>query len=257
MLYGIAGLAGAGKDTVANLLADMFRKVLEDKPKGMITGVRIDSFAAPLRDAATGLFGTVCITDREVKERAVQIHPVALRAACQSHILCTLGNESDLVSATVLGDLSDNVISALNLAAEVFGLPSNDMITISPREFMQKLGTDVIRAVDEKAYAKRLYRDADPSMLTIVPDVRFLNESKGMLRLFNVVRPSLEYNKEGVHVSEEFANELYNMYQATMQKVVSPIPDTPFVISSNKNKRLVHIVNNSTLQALQERFGEQ
>jgi hypothetical protein len=78
---------------------------------------------------------------------------------------------------------------------------------VSPREVMQKLGTDGCRALfGDDIWIKALLRQLDPKLDTVVVDVRFPNEGKAIKSaggiLINVIRPNGIPGTKHVHVSE-------------------------------------------------------
>lgn len=76
----------------------------------------------------------------------------------------------------------------------------------TPRELLQQVGTDVVRAVDDNYWLRLARRNLEGrSGLTIVTDVRFPNEYS-MLKamggfMIHVIRPS-QGNSEDSHISE-------------------------------------------------------
>ena len=172
---GLLGLAGSGKDTAAEIL----QRVLHEQ--GM--HFEIKKYAGLLKEATRLAFGDN-FDDRDVKEERVFVTP-------------------DLADKII--DATDYIWLKLGFGQEHFEL-FNDLCIkhidsrtwMSPREFQQLLGTDVIRAIDPDAWVKYL-TEQDGNY--IISDVRFANE----LVDYNVL---LWRNSGGAcmwHKSEAFA----------------------------------------------------
>ena len=172
---GLLGLAGSGKDTAAEIL----QRVLHEQ--GM--HFEIKKYAGLLKEATRLAFGDN-FDDRDVKEERVFVTPAL---------------------ADKIIDATDYIWLKLGFGQEHFEL-FNDLCIkhidsrtwMSPREFQQLLGTDVIRAIDPDAWVKYLTgQDGN----YIISDVRFANE----LVDYNVL---LWRNSGGAcmwHKSEAFA----------------------------------------------------
>jgi len=76
----------------------------------------------------------------------------------------------------------------------------NDMTV---RELLQKVGTAIRNEVDPDFWVKRLIQEIDNSSLTIIPDVRFLNEVNAIKDAGGIVI-RIERNgiNTGAHISE-------------------------------------------------------
>lgn len=175
MKLGLLGLAASGKDTTAEIL----QRVLHEQ--GM--HFEIKKYAGLLKEATRLAFGDN-FDDRDVKEERVFVTP-------------TLADK--------IIDATDYIWLKLGFSQEHFEL-FNDLCIkhidsktwMSPRDFQQLLGTDVIRAIDPDAWVKYL-TEQDGNY--IVSDVRFANE----LVDYNVL---LWRNSGGAcmwHKSEAFA----------------------------------------------------
>lgn len=179
MKLGLLGLAGSGKDTAAEIL----QRVLHEQ--GM--HFEIKKYAGLLKEATRLAFGDN-FDDRDVKEERVFVTP-------------TLAD--NIIDAT------DYIWLKLGFGQEHFEL-FNDLCIkhidsktwMSPREFQQLLGTDVVRAIDPDAWVKYL-TEQDGNY--IVSDVRFANELVG----YNVLlwRTDICQDDAGVlgHSSEKLA----------------------------------------------------
>lgn len=147
---GLLGLAGSGKDTAAEIL----QRVLAEQ--GMCFPIM--KYAGLLKEATRLAFGDN-FDDRDVKEERVFVTP----------------------------ELADKIIDATDYVWLKLGLPDelfeeynrltiefiDSKTWISPREFQQVFGTDVVRVIDPAAWAKYL-KEQDGNF--IVSDVRFVNE---------------------------------------------------------------------------------
>lgn len=178
MKLGLLGLAGSGKDTAAEILQCVLHE------QGM--HFEIKKYAGLLKEATRLAFGDN-FDDRDVKEERVFVTP-------------TLADK--------IIDATDYIWLKLGFGQEHFEL-FNDLCIkhidsktwMSPREFQQLLGTDVIRAIDPDAWVKYL-TEQDGNY--IVSDVRFANE----LVDYNVLlwRDDFDYTQRSkAHASEKFA----------------------------------------------------
>lgn len=177
MKLGLLGLAGSGKDTAAEIL----QRVLHEQ--GM--HFEIKKYAGLLKEATRLAFGDN-FDDRDVKEERVFVTP-------------TLADK--------IIDATDYIWLKLGFDHEHFEL-FNDLCTkhidsrtwMSPREFQQLLGTDVVRTIDPDAWVKYLTgQDGN----YIVSDVRFANE----LLDYNVLLIR-DNPKPAIHSSEGFSASL-------------------------------------------------
>lgn len=175
MKVGILGLAGAGKDTFANML-------LEHLPD-----FKIDRYARPLKELTCRIFG---LTMEEVEDRVIKEKPVQV--------------SRDVMVQEVFGTLSGVLHftdEELDKASELFFEHFQSARAMSPREFQQIFGTDVVRAVKPTAWVDRLHSVQGN---LIVPDVRFENE----LCDYNILVMGVTGVTRPVHASEHFAWEL-------------------------------------------------
>lgn len=172
MRIGIIGLAGAGKDTLGEILVQQ------------MPGYRLEKFAKPLKDAARIVFGDN-FDDRDQKD--------VRRYMGDEHV----GDDMD--KALLL--LED----ALNLSPsefdEVSRLHEDHLdyeIFLSPREYQKDIG-DIVREVRPSAFVDRI-RDEENLIIT---DARFDNELEIADRIILVMRKGIEVNVE--HESEHIA----------------------------------------------------
>lgn len=153
MKVGILGLIGSGKDTFANML------LAELNDYGAFPDMVIDRYAEPLKALTSKIFLLTReeLEDRELKEKTKQFnreHAVDAVFHCLENVLKFSDEELDLASHLYFENFSSNR-------------------AMSPREFQQLFGTEVVRKVKPNAWRDRLQnRPRD----LIVPDVRFNNE---------------------------------------------------------------------------------
>lgn len=172
---GILGLAGSGKDTFATML----QKHLPD--------FTIDRYAAPLKDLTAEIYNCTLeeLEDREFKEKPKQVSRDVMIEAVFYWL------------SVILRFTEEELDRASELFFEHFGSAK----AISPREFMQIFGTDVVRAVKPDAWVQHL-QGKEGNL--IVPDVRFENELCDynilVTRFVGIPRPH--------HPSEQFAWDL-------------------------------------------------
>ena len=171
MKIGLIGLAGAGKDTVA----DMLIKVLD--------GYTIDRYAKPLKVAAKTIFGD-SFDDRDVKEATVDVDPdTVIEASFKALQSCKLTFEEN------------------DKASELFFDHLGFKDRLSPREYQQVLGTEVGRATRSTIWSDRLTKS---KRKLIIPDVRFVSE----LVDYNILITRHPVSKGSVHPSELLATEM-------------------------------------------------
>lgn len=176
MKLGLLGLAGSGKDTAAEILQ---RVLLEQGFE-----FEIKKYAGLLKEATRLAFGDN-FDDRDVKEERVFITP-------------TLADK--------IIDATDYIWLKLGFGQEHFEL-FNDLCIkhidsktwMSPREFQQLMGTDVVRVIDPDAWVKYLQKQDGNFIIT---DCRFGNESAD----YNVLMMRQDApDIDSVHASEKFA----------------------------------------------------
>lgn len=181
MHVGILGLAGSGKDT--------FAKMLQEELLALGHTFSLESYAKPLKVLTSIIFDLTLdeLEDRELKETPKEIDPdYAVQAVF------------NLLNKT-LQFTPEELETASEKYFEVLG----NKTYLSPREFQQLFGTDVVRATKSTAWVD--YLQAKKGNL-IVTDVRFENELCGM----NFLLMREQYVPEPTHVSEHFAWSLEN-----------------------------------------------
>ena len=179
MRIGITGLAGAGKDTAAEILSEL-------------SGIKVARYAAPLKQAALFVFGST-FDNRDTKEVRVPFYGTALEdraieAANElQHILFRDWSERD--------DFAERFMQIVHPQEE-----------LSPREFQQLVGTECARAVSSTVFQDYLTRTHS---YAIIPDVRFKEEADVLDCLIVIDRDVPKLN----HPSEDFAWNLIQNYR--------------------------------------------
>lgn len=222
MKIGIMGVAGAGKDTFAALL----QKHLE--------GAVLDRFAAPLKEAAMYVFGKD-FDNRIVKETQVPVTSELFDRMVEGAIQCC--------SALGFTEEEENTASCAFYCGKLGHLDPHlfheSPPKVSPREYQQYLGTEVVRGVRESAFADRIAGRKEPFVL--VPDCRFLNEVQCVDSCVLVVRERTFPAVRPEHKSEHLSWDLTELYLAG---------------EYNALPRYTYFVKNSgTLEELEESAG--
>lgn len=179
MHVGILGLVGSGKDT--------FAKMLQEELAALGHNFSLESYAKPLKVLTSTIFDLTLdeLEDRELKETPKEIDPdYAVQAVF------------NLLNKT-LQFTPDELETASEKYFEVLG----NKTYLSPREFQQLFGTDVVRATKSTTWVD--YLQAKKGNL-IVTDVRFENE----LCDHNVLMQRYPHNPTPTHASELYAWEL-------------------------------------------------
>lgn len=191
---GIVGQAGAGKDTLACAMREMFQRYGE---------ARVVSFAAPIRSiaAAIGL---------DPYDRATKEEQKVFEWDCFVHSF-RMGVETTLVKLGVYERqaLYDSTVAALT----PFVVQTNDRVarthlSISPREFMQVLGTEGGQSVRKTIWVDLLKPALKTRRYNVIPDVRFRHELPVLDCLVALHRADLPAVSE--HSSEDFARSVMN-----------------------------------------------
>ena len=182
MKLGLLGLAGSGKDTAAEILQRVLRE------QGM--NLEIKKYAGLLKEATRLAFGDN-FDDRDVKEERIFVTP---------DLADKLIDATDYIWVKLWGNNTYYMLKYFDLYNELCQKHIDSKTWISPREFQQLLGTDVVRAIDPDAWVKYL-TEQDGNF--IVSDVRFANE----LLDFNVLLIR-DYPESDLHSSEKFCASL-------------------------------------------------
>lgn len=181
MKIGILGLAGAGKDTFAKMLQQELLELGHD--------FTLDRYARPIKELTSRIFG---LTLDEIEHRVTKELPTRIN-------LTVLINECNAMFQYILKFSPREVEQAQDLLYQYFA----GCTELSPRQFQQLFGTDVVRAVRPTAWVD-LLQCKDENL--IVTDVRFENE----LCDYNCLVQRHQLNTRPQHTSEHFAWDLEN-----------------------------------------------
>jgi len=191
-IIGFTGLAGAGKDTAARAMLGALHQ--HDRP------AIIDSFAASIREISR----LCCLDpyDRRYKEAK---HTFTMEGFCDA---LQYGIDAVLGGKLPAGDRAALYSHTVDALAPFMweGWGGTD-ISLSPREFMQVLGTEGGQRVRQTLWvelAERRWRNY--AGVVLVPDVRFSHELALLDRLILVTRPGVE--PVNGHPSEHLAATL-------------------------------------------------
>lgn len=209
MRIGIVGAVGAGKDAAADILSEIHRI-----PKV--------SFAEPLHEMATSIWGTGCLS-REQKEEQQVFGESVFEYFYDKHIklLTEWFDRYRLATPTNM--------AKLGLIRDIFRQGNAIRPSISPRQFMQLYGTEFWREINQDIFVKVA---ADKYSSCIFADVRFPNEASVCDRLIHISREDV--SPVAAHTSEAF-------HQAIARH---PEPDWLGV-------PIIRIANNGTLSDLE------
>lgn len=202
---GVLGLVGSGKDTFANMLQEALSKLGHD--------FKIDRYARPIKELTSKIFNVpvAAIEVREIKEHPKLVCTASLTLACHTMLKYTLGFSTA------------EYTTAMQVVQDTW-TTSDQYTRISPREFMQIFGTDVVRAVRPNAWVDIL-QERDENL--IVPDVRFENE----LCDYNVLitgRIGIDKPKP-THSSEMYAWDLEHDWNTPLPKDHFDVVENVFV----------------------------
>lgn len=219
MRIGLVGLAGAGKDTAAQIISKHLR-------------FPCVAFAEPIHEAAKYVFGDLYL-ERGVKELPLPFGNTGLNLT--KNIAQSIINECNL-------DLSDEELQIALKVAFTNRETGKIYEELSPRKFMQLFGTEFGRNIDEKIWVNRIenkYSDC------VISDVRFENEMEICNIIVVVERDGS--GVEGYHVSENLAKRLKN----------HPNRESSFTIT-NGTFRVVgrRVDNNGTIDDLREKLKQ-
>lgn len=186
MIIGLVGKAGVGKDTAAQILSK-----LKNMP--------IASFAQPLHEAAKFVFGDDCL-ERDKKETPIPFGREGFDKLYDGWLIPFLKTE-EVQSITNDEKIFYNLIHHVFIDKEHGEYPA-PYEQLSPRKFMQLLGTEYFRFCKDDFFVRLMqnsYKDV------IIPDVRFENEAAICDLLIGIYRDVPSVNN---HSSEEFADML-------------------------------------------------
>ena len=186
MIIGLVGKAGVGKDTAAQILSK-----LKNMP--------IASFARPLHEAAKFVFGDDCL-ERDKKETPIPFGVEGFDKLREGWLIPFLKTE-EVQFITNDEKIFYNLIYHVFIDSEHGEYPA-PYEQLSPRKFMQLLGTEYFRFCKDDFFVRLMqnsYKDV------IIPDVRFENEAAICDLLIGIYRDVPSVNS---HASEEFADML-------------------------------------------------
>lgn len=192
MKIGILGVAGAGKDTFAELF-------LKHRPE-----FQLMRFAQPLKKAAEHVFG-VDFDDRAVKEVPVEVTRELYDRMVEGAMLCC----SDLGFTEQEENEASLYFFEVFQHMDPFVQDEDEMAHISPRLYQQLLGTEVIRKARDSAFVDRVRNQRGDG---VIADCRFGNELPAADALVLVVRPSVFPDTRPEHKSEHLAWDLTDLY---------------------------------------------
>lgn len=178
---GFLGLAGSGKDTAAEIL----QRVLAEQ--GMCFPIM--KYAGLLKEATRLAFGDN-FDDRDVKEERVFVTP---------DLADKLIDATDYIWVKLWGNNTYYMLKYFDVYNDLCQKHIDSKTWISPREFQQLLGTDVVRTIDPDAWVNYL-KGQDGNF--IITDCRFGNEGTD----FNILMMRQDApDTSTVHESEKFA----------------------------------------------------
>lgn len=186
MIIGLVGKAGVGKDTAAQILSK-----LKNMP--------VASFARPLHEAAKFVFGDDCL-ERDKKETPMPFGVEGFDKLREGWLIPFLKTE-EVQAVTNDEKIFYDLIYHVFIDSEHGEYPA-PYEQLSPRKFMQLLGTEYFRFCKDDFFVRLMqnsYKDV------IIPDVRFENEAAICDLLIGIYRDVPSVND---HVSEEFADIL-------------------------------------------------
>jgi hypothetical protein len=211
-IIGITGLAGAGKDTFALSL----QKVLVSAGRE----VRIESFADPIRKISQSM--GLEPYDRTMKEQRRVMFYVEFCDSLYQAI-------EDVLAERMVDEVRVALYAFTVEACEKFCYhdsydgETRRCIEISPREFMQVLGTEGGQRVRQGLWVDTaLMQWRSFPGFVLVTDCRFEYEVKKLDRLFVVSRPGV--TRVNQHVSEDLAEKLTNGIRPAFVALESMLP---------------------------------
>lgn len=186
----IFGLAGAGKDTVAEMLKKHFPAAITKKFAGTIKKVAGEVFEANF-------------DGRDVKEVATTLNLFQVYSACGMAF-------RDLWQDP---EMRDKAMKQCIKVLVEYDPDDTGYIRISPRKFQQLLGTEIVRHVEDAAWVNATKAETTGDDLFIITDGRFENEifskEDKLVYVFRT-KTQTEINALKGHSSEEFNVLLYN-----------------------------------------------
>lgn len=217
---GVLGFAGAGKDTVAEMIRDQ----MLDQGKIVI----LERFAAPLKEAALKVFGPD-FDKREVKDVQIPVDDYLRWKMVDCLQDCWLKYCQDVYWVDVFQTAGYQMIK--------------DSQQISPRQFQQWMGTEVFRSIRPDVWVRRL---KFPKADQVVTDVRFENEIDVVDKLIYVYNPRVNPNLD--HKSELLANEILDVLHPKYGIKLRDLRSSSLL--EYKGKPMLFVYNNYSLEEL-------
>ena len=186
----IFGLAGAGKDTVAEMLGKHFPKM------------EVHKFATLIKETAQTVFGNG-FDDRDKKEVVVTLNMFSVYSSCG-------------LAFRKLWKDQERRDAAMERCMKVlveYDPHDTGFIRLSPRKFQQLLGTEIVRFIEDAAWVNMVSTQTTGDGTYVLSDGRFENEilSKEDKLVYVFRTKSADELKElSQHSSEEFNVLLYN-----------------------------------------------
>jgi hypothetical protein len=242
MKIGIIGCAGAGKDTVANIICKLHPKF------------SVARFAEPLKYAARRAFGDR-FDDRDVKEVRIPVtEDLADALLLAAYDMCNRKLQFSDEELDKAGELYAEI--------ERFYVGSE----ISPREYQQILGTEVVRKVRDTAFVDAVACCAGD---IVVPDVRFSNEANVFDLLLYVYRP--DSPRVANHASEQLARNIAEEIEEFSAQTFARLPSSAWVPGTDpvykaegfevkrlsSNREAVVIYNTDSFEFLEKQVGQE
>lgn len=170
MLIGLAGLAGSGKDTSAEFLKN-------------ITGFDLFAYADKPKEFISELFKTNISYFYNQELKKVHLSFALDRKDFYSHFIKTCSQILS-IEDNVSDKLFDDTIDVFTWNGLIIEETEDKLyISATPRELMQRLGSDVFRSYDDDFWIK--FRPQVDSL--IISDVRFHNESQDVTRIGGII----------------------------------------------------------------------
>ena len=208
---GLCGDAGAGKDTVANIMYTYFA----DEEQFGVSAKKY-SFAEPVYKLAAAILGTTVanLEDRKTKEvtQSWQITQRSLVAARDYFNSIGLDHYKDFPEAwhQFMPNLADFIQPYSPLYEKEDTLYT---LAISPRKMLELVGTELGREIlQQDVWVDRIVRDValNKVRVAIISDVRFENEAKFIQdkegELIKIACPSNPYKINSTHASNKGIN---------------------------------------------------
>lgn len=226
---GFIGLAGSGKDTSCNYMADVFFSL----------GFPINktSFALPLKTIARLCFGDMC-DDRDKKEILVPFGVEKIHAAVN---MCVMYYKEVLITNEMQSQ--EYLVSSFRKKARslLTSHAVDNRMKLSPRMLQQLIGTDLFRNHVRESFWVDLVRSRlSKDKVNFLSDVRFINEALVCDAIVVVKRDCAQ--PVANHVSESLSKEI----------ILDEQPETMLKEKYGYGGRVYTVENNGQLWQLQD-----